>query len=231
MATNGHTTLSLELSQRFGSIAVRSATGETIVHDVTSGKRDNDDVMPAIELAMKELNLKPSDIAVVIVSVGPGGFTGLRTATTIAKMISFATGATIIPVPSAIVVAASSDSGTGPFLVVSSVKKEEFWLSRVECKNGDWICTAGMSNPDELTTKVSGVTCVFADDFLPISAKHYFEEHNIPVHQNDLNAKSLLEVGLQFEANGQTVPPLDLQPMYPREPEAVRIWNSGQSGQ
>jgi tRNA A37 threonylcarbamoyladenosine modification protein TsaB len=72
---------------------------------------------------------------------------------------------------------------------------------------------------------------VFADDFLPTSAKHYFEEHNIPVHQNDLNAKSLLEVGLQFEANGQTVPPLDLQPMYPREPEAVRIWNSGQSGQ
>ena len=86
MATNAHTTLSLELSQQFGSIAVRSATGETIVHDVTSGKRDDDDVMPAIELAMKELNLKPSDIAVVIVSVGPGGFTGLRTATTIAKM-------------------------------------------------------------------------------------------------------------------------------------------------
>jgi len=36
---------------------------------------------------------------------------------------------------------------------------------------------------------------------------------------------------LQFEANGQTVEPLDLQPMYPREPEAVRIWNTGQSGQ
>ena len=231
MATNAHPTLSLELSQRFGSIAVRSATGETIVRDVTSGKRDDDDVMPAIESAMKELDLQPPDIALIIVSIGPGGFTGLRTATTNAKMISFATGATIIPVPSAIVVAASSDFGTGPFLIVSSVKKEEFWLSRVECNEGEWMCTAGLSNPDELNTKTIGVTCVFADDFLPASAKHYFEEHNIQVNKNDLNAMSLQEVGLQFEANGQTVAPLDLQPMYPREPEAVRIWNTGQSGQ
>jgi len=231
MDTNAHPTLSLELSQRFGSIAVRCANRETVVRDVTLGKRDDDDVMPAIESAMKELDLQPTDIALIIVSIGPGGFTGLRTATTIAKMISFATGATIIPVPSAIVVAASSDSGTGPFLIVSSVKKEEFWLSRVECNKGEWLCAAGLSNPDELNTKASGVTCVFADDFLPRSAKQYFEEHSIPVNKNDLNATSLLEVGLQFEAKGQTVEPLDLQPMYPREPEAVRIWNTGQSAQ
>ena len=59
MDTNSHPTLSLELSQRFGTIAVRGATGETIVCDVASGKRDDDDVMPAIESAMKELNLQP----------------------------------------------------------------------------------------------------------------------------------------------------------------------------
>ena len=86
MHTNAHPTLSLELSQRFGSIAVRCANGETVVRDVTSGKRDDDDVMPAIESAMKELDLQPTDITLVIVSIGPGGFTGLRTATTIAKM-------------------------------------------------------------------------------------------------------------------------------------------------
>lgn len=231
MDTNSHPTLSLELSQRFGTIAVRGATGETIVCDVASGKRDDDDVMPAIESAMKELNLQPSDIALVIVSVGPGGFTGLRTATTIAKMISFATGATIIPVPSAIVVAASSDLGKGPFLVVSNVKKEEYWLSRAECNKGEWVCTAGLSNPDELSTEASGVTCVFADEFLPTNAQRYFQEHGIPVKKSDLNAVSLLEVGLQFEANGKAVAPLDLQPMYPREPEAVRLWNTGQTGQ
>lgn len=228
MTTNTRPTLSLELSQRFGSIATRNTTGETVVRDVTSGKRDDDDVMPAIESAMKELNLQPPDIALVIVSIGPGGFTGLRTAITIAKMISFATDARIIPVPSAIVVAASSDSGKGPFLVVSNVKKEEYWLSRVESNKGEWMCTAGLSNPDELTTEASGVTCVFAGEFLPTNAKRYFQEHGIPVKKNDLNAVSLLEVGLQFEANGKTVAPLDLQPMYPREPEAVRVWNTGQ---
>ena len=225
------TTLSLELSQRTGSIAVRSRSGKTITREVVSGKRDDDDVMPSIESAMKELELQPSDIELIVVSVGPGGFTGLRTATTIAKMISFATGASIIPVPSAIVVAASSGFGSGPFLVISSVKKEEFWLSRVECKNGVWACTAGVSTTNELAATGKGIRGVFADEYLPTSAKRYFKEHNIPANSATLHAASLLEVGKQFEATGQTVAPIDLQPLYPREPEAVRIWNNGQSEQ
>jgi tRNA threonylcarbamoyladenosine biosynthesis protein TsaB len=229
MTNNTAPALALELSQRTGSIAVRGACSKTITREVISGKRDDDDVMPAIESAMEELDIQPADIEFVIVSIGPGGFTGLRTATTIAKMISFATGATIIPVPSAIVVAVSSDSGSGPFLVISSVKKEDFWLSRVEFKQGEWVCSAGLTTAKELATEGKGVRGVFADEFLPTSAKRYFEKHHIQVNEAKMNAASLLEAGLRLEATGQSVTPLDLRPMYPREPVAVQIWNTGQS--
>jgi tRNA threonylcarbamoyl adenosine modification protein YeaZ len=228
MPANTRSILALELSQRPGSIAVRNSSGDTVARNVASGKRDDDDVMPSIESMMTGLDLQPSDLALIIVSVGPGGFTGLRTATAIAKMISFATGAHIIPVPSAIVVAASSGGSDGPFLVVSSVKKEEYWLSRVQRKDGEWSCVAGLSNPAELPQKTDGVIRVFADEYLPTSARNFFKENNISVGESSVSALLLLEVGLQFEASGQTVTPLGLQPVYPREPEAVRIWNTGQ---
>jgi tRNA threonylcarbamoyladenosine biosynthesis protein TsaB len=182
--------------------------------------------MPAIQSAMKELRLQPRDISLVIVSIGPGGFTGLRISTTIAKMISFATGATIVPVQSAVVVAAASSSGPGPFLIVSSVKKEEFWLSRVEQVNNTWQCTASLSNKNNLPKVIDGVTRVFADDFLPLNARQYFEELGIPITGVDLDAETLLQIGVQLHGEGEKISAVELQPLYPREPEAVRIWKT-----
>ena len=218
--------LALELSQRTGSIAVCSRSGETVVHVAASGKRDDDEVMPAIALAVEELELRPSDVELIVVSIGPGGFTGLRTSTAIAKMVSFATGAKIVAVQSAIAVAASSNCGDGPFLIVSSVKEEGFWLSRVKYNKGDWVCESGISSSDELDEQASGVVAVFADEYLPNGARRYFVQHNIPIKEIVLDAGALLGVGLRLHDKGEYVGALDLLPLYPREPEAVRKWNT-----
>lgn len=220
-------TLALELSQRDGSIAMCNSSGDTVVHETTSGKRDDDEVMPAIEIASKELGLVPSDVELIVVSIGPGGFTGLRTATSIAKMVSFATGASIVTVESAIVIAASSNIGDGPFLVVSSVKQESFWLSRVTCNGGQWECKAGIFHSGESDPHIGDVLAVFADGFLPDNARDFFEQHEIPIKEAVLNAEILIEVGLALHKSGMRVDPIDLLPLYPREPEAVRKWNAG----
>jgi len=52
--TDEYMPLALELSQRTGSIAVCSRSGETIVYVTDSGRRDDDEVMPAIALAVEE---------------------------------------------------------------------------------------------------------------------------------------------------------------------------------
>ena len=219
-------TLAIELSQRDGGIAMCNSAGETVVRETASGKRDDDDVMPAIASAVKELGCTPHDVELVIVSIGPGGFTGLRTATSIAKMVSFATGASIITIESAIVVAASSDLGKGPFLVVSSVKQDEFWLSRVVCVNGTWECEAGISNSSKLGQHIQDICGVFADGFLPDSARDYFALHEVPINEPILTVETLLTLGLTLHDSGHAVDPIALLPLYPREPEAVRKWKT-----
>lgn len=56
--------------------------------------------VPEIDILMKKLGLTRSDITKIVTSIGPGSYTGVRIALTIAKVASLATGAPIYPVSS-----------------------------------------------------------------------------------------------------------------------------------
>lgn len=57
-------------------------------------------MVPEIDKLMKKLGLTRDDIKGIVTSIGPGSYTGVRIALTIAKVASLATGAPIYPVSS-----------------------------------------------------------------------------------------------------------------------------------
>ena len=57
-------------------------------------------MVPEIDALMKKLDLTRDDIKGIVTSIGPGSYTGVRIALTIAKVASLATGAPIYPVSS-----------------------------------------------------------------------------------------------------------------------------------
>lgn len=57
-------------------------------------------MVPEIDKLMKKLGLSRDDINKIVTSIGPGSYTGVRIALTIAKITSLATGAPIYPVSS-----------------------------------------------------------------------------------------------------------------------------------
>src|SRR5438477_774695 len=69
-----------------------------------TGKRDGrgggESLLPAIQAALAELGVRPSEIAEVICGSGPGSFTSRRIAASIAKGISSASGAPLFAVSS-----------------------------------------------------------------------------------------------------------------------------------
>ena len=228
MLSNNPITLSLELSQREGFISISNNEGNTVSCSVSVGRRDKDDLMPSIANAANQLGISPEQIELVVVSVGPGGFTSLRTSVAIAKMIAFSTGAKLVPVESPIVVAKASRRGDGPFLIISSVKKESFWLSRVLFLENKWLCESRLSTTDELESGLDNIVCVFADSFLSDCARTILQGHNIPIHPPTVNGISLMEVGVKLYLDGASITPHAILPIYPREPEAVSKWNSSQ---
>jgi len=90
-----------------GSVAI--AVGEKMLAETTfSGPmRHSAEIFPAIERLLARSNRKSQEIEHVYISVGPGSFTGLRIATTLAKTMYLSNAAKIVAVDTLDVIAAN----------------------------------------------------------------------------------------------------------------------------
>ena len=130
MSTPPPIVLGLEFSQREGFVAIDAGEKGCQEIAVEVGNREADAIFPAIDKLARTLQVSPDTIGLIAVSIGPGSFTGLRTAVAIAKMHAYSTGAHIIAVETAVVQAETIQMGDGPFFVFSAVKRlTEIWPS------------------------------------------------------------------------------------------------------
>ncbi len=101
--------LAVETSGRLGSVAI--AVGEQMLAEAAfSGPmRHSSEVFPAICTLLNRFGRKPKDIEHIYISVGPGSFTGLRIAVSIAKTMHMANNTKIVAVDTLDVIAANAD--------------------------------------------------------------------------------------------------------------------------
>jgi len=99
--------LAVETSSRVGSVAI--ATGrQLLAESVFSGPmKHSAELFPAICNLLSRFEKKSQDIEQIYISVGPGSFTGLRIAVTLAKAMNLANSAKIVPVDTLDVIAAN----------------------------------------------------------------------------------------------------------------------------
>jgi tRNA threonylcarbamoyladenosine biosynthesis protein TsaB len=102
-----HLILAIETSSRKGSVAI-AHNGKTLAEkDFSAPLRHSAEIFPAIVGLLEQFNLNPGQIEDIYISGGPGSFTGLRIATTIAKILQLAQSAKIVKVDTLDVVAAN----------------------------------------------------------------------------------------------------------------------------
>jgi len=106
--TEGPLILAVETSSRVGSVAA-AAAGEMLAETVFSGPlRHSAEIFPAIGELLDRFGRKPDQIGQVYVSAGPGSFTGLRIAATLAKTMHLANSAKVVAVDTLDVIAANA---------------------------------------------------------------------------------------------------------------------------
>jgi len=191
-------------------------------------KGQDDDLLPAIDRVCKRAGVTPRDLGVVGVSIGPGGFTALRMAITAAKMICDTTSAACVGVPSSHVVAAGV-RGEGPFAVALASKGEDAFVTCFEARvgaampvvraegadGGGLIDAAGLAS--------LGVSRLIADRYLPEPMRVEAARLGITIEapRFDPAACAALAAVVAIPTD-----PLQLLPIYPREPEAVVKWRA-----
>ena len=91
--------LAIETAYDICGAAIVSAEGVEALEEEPAPRRHNEQLAPAVQRVMQSAGLAYEDLDAIAISVGPGGYTGLRVGMSYVKGLAFGTGLPLIPVP------------------------------------------------------------------------------------------------------------------------------------
>ncbi len=140
-------TLALETSSLAGSVALLAADNLLSQHSLTAG-RSAQTLAPAIDRVLKDAGVRPAELKLVAVTVGPGSFTGLRIGVTTAKTLAYAVGAQVLGVDTLEVIAEQTKprpvagvppEPNGELHAVLDAQRKELFLARFCWQAGELV--------------------------------------------------------------------------------------------
>ncbi len=232
--------LAVETSGRLGSVVL--AAGEKLLAEkqFTGPMRHSAEVFPDIVGLLEQFSKKPADIEHVYISIGPGSFTGLRIAVTIAKSMALANQAKIVAVDTLDSIAANIIDlpDTTRLAVILDAKRGQFFIAVYE--------KSAISNHKSAINKIVPDCLMTADEFLarfadkPITLigeglvyyKDLFKGPNTRLGEAQRRRVQILDetywnpsaanihkLGWQKALKGEFTDPLTLVPNYLRGPD------------
>lgn len=180
--------------------------------------RHDDALLPAIDRACSDAGVEPANLQRVAVSIGPGGFTALRIAATVAKMLSLAHATECVAVPTASALVRRVDAPRNADLGVALAwKRDSVWFERY--RDPATRLSAGLE-PLEAINPASCSAIICDERFeRSLRALHTIGPGTVFLRPH-FDAVAVLEAS----ATRQPTPALEFAPFYPREPEAVTKW-------
>ena len=100
--------LAIETSTDMLSLAIASTQGDKSqvwAHTSQGGAKSSQLVLPEIVRLMDEAQMRFADLTAVVFGNGPGSFTGLRTACSVAQGLAFGAGISVLPIDTLLAVA------------------------------------------------------------------------------------------------------------------------------
>lgn len=125
--------LALDATTYQGSVAIFRDETVLAACDVAMRGADEERLMPAVDAALRAARLQPAQLEGVLCAGGPGSFTSLRIAASIAKGLSTALAIPLSAVPSLALIAASYGTPTPRRIVVAlDALRGELYLAAVD---------------------------------------------------------------------------------------------------
>ena len=193
-------------------------------------------ILPIVDVVLQDAGHKPADLDGIIVSLGPGSFTGLRIGVTVAKSLAYTLGKPIVGVPTLEAIARGvAESATELICPMIFARAHEvYWTlfdSSGEMRLGDYavsplsealesvagrgasvlFCGTGATRNEEVIRHKFGNRAAIASSWAGFA-----------------RGAALLEIGGKRLQNGETDDPYTLSPMYIKKPTPVVRLETGE---
>jgi len=217
--------VSIDAATRYSGLAVMEdevLRGEWLV---SSGLTHSQRLMPALDFLLQETDLTIQEIDALVVSQGPGSFTGLRIGMAAAKGIAMAAGVPLIGVPTLDGLAAQVPALDLPVCCLLDARKQQVYAAFYRY-NDDFSCLRIgeplVLSPEALVQRIQAPTLVAGPGIVACSAQlaAHRQARVLPAGTIHPRAALIGFCGAQILANGAAGTGADLVPWYVRASEA-----------
>lgn len=222
--------LAIETSGRVGRVALSRGEAVAAQTSLDSGRQHARDLVPAVAGLFAEVGWAARDLDGVIVSRGPGSYTGLRVGLMSAKALGFATGAAVLAIDTFRVIAGQVAEDALRVDVLADAQQNRVYVQRFVREN---VGTALSPVHDLLVTKyeewarsfeppgwVTGPGLRVAGRVLPDGAV------TAPGEWWDPHLESLLRLGMIRWRAGEADDCMTIEPLYLRPSSAEEQWDA-----
>lgn len=195
-----------------------------------------------IAKAVKEAGLQASDIARIVVGIGPAPFTGLRAGIVAAKALAFATGAQLVGqdvlAPQSLLHTDNMDGRHHLTLAVNDARRRQLYFALYDSPEaGDvpaMLIDMDIDYPDSIAIRVNDILSKLSDtnkpyavDVIGHGAAKYAQSWNAIASLGEVDDHALLDGGADglerfasFATNEHTLDnPTPIEPLYLRRPD------------
>lgn len=223
--------LAIETSTDTLSLAV-ACDGHTWTHTSAGGAQASAQTLPQIQTLMAQAGLAFGEVQAVVFGRGPGAFTGLRTACSVAQGLAFGAGVPVLPIDTLLAVAdearhAAHAQGQDVtrVLAVLDARMDQVYTAAYEHHADGWHCVQmpEVCNPGDVRCPSTwqadmGVSeAVAAGNAWTVYAGRWSTSLTLPQRHALPTAAALLRLAPQAWARGLAVPPEEALPLYIRD--------------
>lgn len=216
--------LLLETSGKVGQVAVAQGGALLGTQRLEASRRHARDLAPTVRDLLTAQGWQPRDLDAIVVSRGPGSYTGLRVGLISAQTLAYATGCAVLALDTFAVIAQQAPAEAASVIVVADAQQERVYAQRYH------RAAAGWQPSDALRI------APFTDILTARGAADWLSGPGLTAHLARLPAgtlvcadreptlESLLTLGLARFEQGQRDDLWTLEPLYARPSSAEEQW-------
>jgi tRNA threonylcarbamoyladenosine biosynthesis protein TsaB len=223
-------TLAIETSSLRGSVALGRGDEVLVCRVLSEEQRHATELLPAIHDLLGEAGRAPADVGVLCFSQGPGSFTGLRVAATVAQMWQSAVGSRVVAVPTLEVIARNGLAAEGSprrLAVMVDARRGKIFGAVFARDNGD-LKTVADAALHEVRAWLAGLhrPCAVLGDGLTQHVQLVLAMGLVALPESFAwpDARQVLAIGWQRAAAGLFCTPEQIVPAYLRPPECEEVY-------